>query len=212
MAGRVQTWIQRNRITGPFVQARRRRRRVKRWVGEGRPAPPVHAYKQQVVLDYARRFHLRTLVETGTWRGDMVEAALLHFDRIVSIELSAKFAAHARERFRRIAKVEIVEGDSAVRLPDVLPSLRLPALFWLDGHFSGADTAKGSVDSPLRDEVESILRHSVRGHVILIDDARHLSGEDGYPTPDELGTLVRAHWPDGVLETEHDIARIARSE
>lgn len=170
--------------------------------------PPVAAFKQEVVLDYATEYRLRTLIETGTWRGDMVEAALLHFDQIVSIELSAEFAAKARARFRRIAKVQIVEGDSADQLPVVLDSLRVPALFWLDGHFSGADTAQGDVGSPLRAELEAVYAHPVAGHVVLIDDARMLSGKDGYPTPEELRELVARLAPDATLTIEDDIARI----
>ena len=190
------------------MNARRRRKRIEHWERQGKPTPPVHAYKQQVVLDHARRHTLHTLVETGTWRGDMVEAALLHFDRIVSIELSPAFAAKARQRFRRIAKVEIVEGDSAKELPGILETLRTPTLFWLDGHFSGADTAKGALASPLRDELPAILAHPVVGHAILIDDARHLSGAEGYPTLDEIKAMVLAAWPTAVVGTEHDIVRI----
>ena len=44
--------------------------------------------KRSILLDYRRKYHLRTLVETGTFRGDTVEAGRLYFEEIYSIELS----------------------------------------------------------------------------------------------------------------------------
>jgi hypothetical protein len=50
--------------------------------------------------------------------------------------------------------------------------LQEPALFWLDGHYSGVDTGKDELDTPVSAELEAILGSPVKGHVILIDDAR----------------------------------------
>ncbi len=45
-----------------------------RWERAGRPVPPPNAVKQQVVRQTSIAFGLTTLVETGTFRGDMIRA------------------------------------------------------------------------------------------------------------------------------------------
>ena len=56
------------------------------WRLRGRPLRVPHLVKQRAVLEYARRFGLLTLVETGTYYGEMVAATRNYFRRIYSIE------------------------------------------------------------------------------------------------------------------------------
>jgi hypothetical protein len=60
-----------------------RRKELADWEARGRPVPPPHAFKQQVLREYAERYGPRVLVETGTFRGDMVEAMKHVFNRIM---------------------------------------------------------------------------------------------------------------------------------
>src|SRR5690606_18181920 len=106
------------------------------WERQGKPVPPPHALKQQVVLDYGRRYGLRVMVETGTYLGDMVEAARSEFRRIYSVELDGELYRRAVERFRGRGNVVVLRGDSVAVLPKLLQRLNEPALFWLDGHYS----------------------------------------------------------------------------
>ena len=129
---------------------------------------------------YGRRFSLATLVETGTFLGAMVEASRDTFTRIISIELDAKLHRQAQRKFARFAHITILRGDSAAVLPEVLKGLSEPCLFWLDGHFSGGITAKSDVETPILQELAAILRHPIKGHVILIDDARAFTGQGGF--------------------------------
>ena len=46
--------------------------------------------------------------------------------------------------------------DLIRRVPELVRQLDGPALFWLDGHYSGGDTAKGELDTPVSAELESI--------------------------------------------------------
>ena len=50
------------------------------------PVPPPHVVKQRVLREYAERYELKVFVETGTYRGDMVQAMKPLFDKIYSIE------------------------------------------------------------------------------------------------------------------------------
>jgi hypothetical protein len=97
-------------------------------------------------------------------------------------------------------------GDSAVLLPRVLTGLTGPALFWLDGHYSGPGTARGAKDTPLEAELAAITSHPLAGHVVLIDDAREL-GQGDYPAVSEIERWVRARWPRATVEVREDIVR-----
>jgi hypothetical protein len=184
------------------VEARRE------WERQGRPSPPPHVVKEELIRDYAKAFRTNVLIETGTYLGDMVHAMKKTFARIVSFELDEKLAAQARERFAGDKHVEIVQGDSGKLLGNYLATINEPCLFWLDGHYSGGITAKGSLETPIKNELQSILSHPVTGHVVLIDDARCFTGENDYPTIDELQQFVKAQKPDWKFSVDTDAIRI----
>ncbi len=175
-----------------FVESRA----ISRWHARGSPLPPPHPVKRHAVLETARTFSLGTLVETGTFRGDMVAAMRPFFGRIVSIELSATLAAAARRRFAGSPQIEIIEGDSAAALRTVVATLDRPALFWLDGHYSGPGTARGEGDTPVIAELETIYASrqgcgaAALPHAVLIDDARLFGTDPAYPTIEGLRRLL----------------------
>jgi hypothetical protein len=116
-------------------------------------------------------------------------------------------AARAGARFRGDDRVAVVEGDSGSVLPGVLDGLHGPALFWLDGHWSGGETARGDLDTPVRAEIEAVLRHR-SDHVLLIDDARCFDGTGGYPALGELIELVTELSPRARVAVKDDIVRV----
>jgi hypothetical protein len=120
---------------------------------------------------YARTFRLQTFVETGTFLGETTAAVADLFQRCFTIELSDELHARAVRRFSDATHVVCLQGDSGVTLPRVLNEIAAPALFWLDAHHSGGDTANAGYD-PISKELTSIYLHSVKTHVILVDDAR----------------------------------------
>ncbi|MBN1830386.1 MAG: hypothetical protein JW884_14745 [Deltaproteobacteria bacterium] len=198
-------------MENPFA-AIRKRRILRVWEKRGRPLPPPDALKQETVKDYGRRFHLDVFIETGAYLGDMVYAVRTTFPRIWSIELDSALAEGARQRFRSHGHITIVQGDSATSLPEILAGLREPCLFWLDGHYSGGVTAKGSSETPVREELRHILDHPVKNHVILIDDARCFTGEKEYPTIDEIREIIRSRRPSWTFDVKDDIIRIHGKE
>jgi hypothetical protein len=184
-------------------------RYYKNWLISGKPMPPPHIVKQRAIEDYAKRFNLPTLVETGTYLGDMVYSQRKNFKSIISIELQPFFYINALRRFKKNKNIEIIQGDSADIL-DMLATKKkfdFPCLFWLDGHYSAGDTALGKKETPIMEELESILG-TKQNHVILIDDARHFIGKNDYPTIEKLKEFVLGKFPKSVFSVIDDIMRI----
>ncbi len=191
-----------------WLKRKRQRDPIAEWERRGRPVPPPHGVKQHVLRSYAERYQLKIFVETGTYRGDMVAAMNSLFEKIYSIELSDKLFAEAQRRFKRDTHVELIHGDSGKELGRIMPRIHQPALFWLDGHYSAGDTAKGDKVTPLREELDQILRAPDLGHVIVIDDARCLGSDPAYPTLQAVTEFVLSHRPQARITVENDSMRI----
>ncbi len=161
------------------------------WLRNGCPSPAPHIVKMIVIRAYLRKYNITEFIETGTFLGDTLEYIAREKVDCISIELSEELHSKAKERFSRYPNVTLIQGDSTKVLPEILEKLDRPALFWLDGHYSGGNTAKGLKDSPISEELEAIHNHRVLGHVILIDDARCFNGDDDYPHLDELLDEIR---------------------
>jgi hypothetical protein len=172
------------------------------WIRAGRPIPPPHAVKSRNLLVLADLFNIDTMVETGTSKGAMIAATLDRFTRIYSIEVQPQLAANARARFAAVPdKVTIIEGDSGVKLPELLASGELPerVLFWLDGHYSGGGTGKAATDTPIVQEIEAISKYRKHADVILVDDARLFRVKSDYPTRDEMFAALRRLFGRGAV-------------
>jgi len=166
--------------------------------------PPPHVVKVRRVLELALRFGARVLIESGTFEGEMARKCRHAFGRIVTIELDKGLAERAARRLARYPNIQVLQGDSATVLPRVLAGVNEPALFWLDGHYSGTGTARGASDTPLAQELQAIAGHGVRGHVVLVDDAR-LLGTGDYPALDEIRRMAAAFQPGGEVKVANDI-------
>jgi hypothetical protein len=129
----------------------------------GPPAELVLALRQQMAAE--------DFIETGTYRGDTAAWAAEHFARVATIELSPQHHAVAAERFRPQPQVRVLHGNSASVLRQIIPTLTRPAIFWLDAHWSGLDTAGREAECPLLDEI-ALLNSAACVHAVLVDDAR----------------------------------------
>lgn len=177
------------------------------WKLRGEPLHPPHLVKQRTVGEYADRFRLRVLVETGTYYGEMVAAMRRRFEEIYSVEYSPQLARRAQRKFSRSPHIHILEGDSQRAIPEVLKSLTRPALFWLDAGYYGWAGEQGDRQR-LTSELDSILGHSIREHVVLMDDAHGLTGQNGAPTVEQLKQRIESRFPGRVVEVKQNILRI----
>jgi hypothetical protein len=200
---RVWRKLSMHRLLRPWTE----RRIFRKWVRAGRPVPAPPIVKQRILKQALRDHRLDTLIETGTYTGETVAALAPCVRRLVSIELDPALYAAARARLAGLPHVELLHGDSGALLPLVLAGLQRPALFWLDGHYTGPDTARTEVDSPILAEVAALIEHPVDGHVVFIDDAREFTGAGGYPTIEGLRAMIQARRPGAVVAVADDIIR-----
>ena len=126
---------------------------------------------EDLILALQQRLALGDFVESGTYRGDTAAWAAAHFARVTTIELSPAYCAAAQTRFRDQPGVRVLGGDSGAVLAAVIPALAGPALFWLDAHWSGLDTAGRETECPLLAEI-ALINAAPLTHTLLVDDAR----------------------------------------
>jgi len=130
---------------------------------------------KEVFAKYPNKY----FVETGTCSGGGVEKALVAgFKEVYSIELSPHYYQLCLQKFAGQKNVHLYFGDSSKMLPKILRQFKEPVTFWLDGHCSGGDTARGETMTPLMKELEAIRRHPIKTHTILIDDVRCFGTQD----------------------------------
>lgn len=180
------------------------------WMLKGYPLPRADPRKRNTVVGYARHYGITTLVETGTYLGQMVNDTKDVFDLIFSIELDKHLYDIAAWRFADTKNVYLFQGDSARLLPVIISGIRKPILFWLDAHYSGGATSRGDIETPVLFELRTILKHpDIRDHVILIDDARLFENQTpGYPSLADLREIIYGSGNELTLHVEDDIIRI----
>jgi hypothetical protein len=176
------------------------------WILRGRPERSPHLLKQMVVREYGEKFELKTLVETGTYYGEMVAAMRHYFERIYSIEFLPELAERAQRKFALDNHIQIFQGDSREVMPQVLGLLSGPALFWLDaGYYGWVDKKEDA--RRLSAEIEMILKHPFQ-HIVLLDDARGLTGLNGTLSAADVKRHIESEFPARAVNVEHDIMRI----
>jgi len=190
-----------------IIRKQRDKKQLKKWQKNSCPVPPPHIVKQLTIKEYQQKSGHSTLVETGTYLGEMVEAQKKRFKRIISIELGVDLFIKAQKRFQNDKNITIMQGDSGKVLPLIIKDLNEPSIFWLDGHYSGGSTAKGEKKCPIFEELNSILSDKKLNHILLIDDSRCFVGNEDYPTIEELTKYVKNKNEKYQVEIKNDIIR-----
>ena len=177
------------------------------WRTRGCPLPPPNAVKHAIVRHYATLSGHQVFVETGTYLGLMVDVCRREFRQIHSVELSRELFERARGLFQRDRHVNLIHGDSAQVLRSLLPTIQEGCVFWLDAHYCRGPSARGNRDTPILEELDAILQHSLRTHVVLIDDARCFGSFPGYPSLEEIRQLIAQRRPEWEVQVRDDVIR-----
>lgn len=184
---------------------RRREQRYSEAVRRGEYPLPPQSIKLAVIRRNIPTPHPTVFIETGTYYGDTVAAVKNLYSSVISIEVDPALHRKACERFSDDGKVHVVLGDCAIKLPEILSKLQEPAVFWLDGHFSGGVTGKGEIEDPILVSLNQIAEHSVRGHVIFVDDARTFDGREGRPDISEVFNCIKKIDSRYIIRVQNDI-------
>jgi hypothetical protein len=121
-----------------------------------------------------------------------------------------------KKRFSKNKNVVVLEGDSSKEFDAILAKIDAPATFWLDGHYSWGETAKGETNTPLVQELDAIMKHSIKNHTILIDDVRQFGTvEFDFLTLDQIIQKIREINPkyafsfeDGYVKNDVLVAQV----
>lgn len=136
------------------------------------------------------------VIETGTYLGFTTRLLSDNGFDIFSVELSSELFLRAKSQFEGCSLVRLYEGDSSALLlkilNDCLGETKCSGInIFLDGHYSGGITARGSCDTPVIAEIEQIILFKKQNPSlslsVLIDDCRCFVENPEYPS---LSTLV----------------------
>lgn len=125
----------------------------------------------RITLELAKIGNCQTFVETGTCYGQTTRWASDHFRVVLTIEKAKPLYRLHSDQLASIKGVTPFLGDSRDVLPKIIGDLGPePALYWLDGHWSGGETAGDKDECPLLDEIACLSNRTQ--DIVLIDDAR----------------------------------------
>jgi hypothetical protein len=111
-------------------------------------------------------------LETGSFMGETLSNVKTSFNKLKSIEITDKYYNYCKNKFAGDDNVEIIKGDCLEVIPKLLEEYKdKKVLFFLDGHYSAADTGKNHLDVPLIEELIIIHAHYNESTIIIVDDA-----------------------------------------
>tara|TARA_B100001057_G_scaffold469369_1_gene529597 strand:- start:678 stop:1328 length:651 start_codon:yes stop_codon:yes gene_type:complete len=118
-------------------------------------------------------------VETGTFYGVTAKYLSQISKFVYTIEPSTKYFELAKDKLFNQSNYKIYNGTSEDYLEIILSEIPEGSTvsFWLDGHWSGGDTYKGNIDTPIEFELEIISKFLTKFHktTVLVDDVRLFS-------------------------------------
>ena len=121
------------------------------------------------------QFTIRTIVETGTYKGDTtIELASLA-ENVVTIEINQSYFNDS-SHLDKFTNVNRILGASETVLHNILSTLNRPILFFLDAHWGV---------NPLLGELAAISRHGLNDSVIVIHDFQVPNTDLGYDFHDK---------------------------
>jgi hypothetical protein len=164
-----------------------------------------HSYsKFRNLKSVAVRTNATQLIETGTYVGNTAMRCSRHFEKIYTIELDEKLAAKAAAYLRRRPNVEVIQGDALAELPKILARPTVEnVLVFLDGHFSGGDTALGDQPEPACDAITVLAQFKDKIRGIVVDDFRCFGRDKGWPTKSDLLHAIESYFNDQFDITIH---------
>lgn len=148
-----------------------------------------------------KRTGAKCLIESGTYLGVTAARCARSFEWVLTIELDIDLANQATNFLRRFGKVKVFQGDAVKLLPQLMAREDArAAVVFLNGHYSGGNTAQGDVAEPAILELEILAQHRDRVCGIIIDDFRLFGAEAGFPKKSDVVLAVERFFPSSAYE------------
>ena len=157
---------------------------------------------QEMARSLVGGLQLTAAVETGTHLGDSARTLRQLVPEVWTIELSDDYLARARQRHADIDGIHFIHGDTSEKLPELAAAMTKPALYWLDAHWCGWNTAGEQFQCPILGELAAVdASPTAAESVLLIDDALSFLGgpapefrKGDFPSFIELVDSLRANY------------------
>lgn len=108
-------------------------------------------------------YQIKTVIETGTFKGNTAAFFGSVFDTVHTIEISPEFYTESKNYLSQYPTIHCHFGSSPAFLKEILPTLsKERVLFYLDAHWYA--------DWPLLDELAEISKTHKDNCIIVIDD------------------------------------------
>lgn len=119
------------------------------------------------------KYNITTVIETGTYQGSSTAFFAHAFQEVHTIDISEKFARHAKRNLRSLSNIHFYVGSSESILHEILYALQDQfVLFYLDAHWDEY--------WPLLDELDIINKTHHGRCIVVIDDVK-VPGRDDVP-------------------------------
>lgn len=153
------------------------------------------------LVRYAGKYY----IETGSFHGAGIQDALdAGFENVISIEITPVFYEECTELFIEKNNVEIILGDSVVKLPKVLKNIKHKCVIMLDAHYMENLSIHNGNIVPLMEELKAIEKHArLYNDTIMIDDMRCWTETDFYHIHN-FHSLTNQKLIDRILEINKD--------
>jgi hypothetical protein len=108
-----------------------------------------------------KKYDVQSAVETGTYQGETARGLADMVPQVYTIEVNPESFEESQERLSGLSNVTGFLGDSEVILPDLIPKIKKPALYYLDAHWNG--------HYPLPAEVSAIAEYDPSPIIVIHD-------------------------------------------
>lgn len=156
-----------------------------KWAWSGKKGAVPRAFVACKLKQIAQAKGLESFVETGTHYGELTSYLLSDFKEIQTIELTEELYTFSSKRFENEPHVTCIRGNSADQLKTALKGVSFNALVYLDAYYSGGVTGRGDVETPLKSEIDVLLKSNLKG-VVVMNNLRCLTGANDYPKKQDV--------------------------
>ena len=144
------------------------------WYKKSFISPAPNFVKHKIIKYFAINDSI--FIETGTNEGKTIFKLANNFSFCYSIEPSEYYFNLSKKNLSHLKnKIELINSTSEEALEEILIKCKdKKVTFFLDGHYSGKDTYKGELETPIKHELDLITKYikTFNEVVIIVDDFR----------------------------------------